>query len=220
MEIENEKYIRDVCYVLQEIKEQSPYGSPIVYHINWSLAAGHSERLSPDNEFSILKNLEKDGAIKIQNPEGELIDTGHKVFYITLKPDFDKIYKKINENIEESIDRKNEKRGDESEIIRVETKHGTLVLNKSTGDVKLKNSGTKLNPISKEFKIIFALMTNPNHQATYKELIGENPSKDNKRNLTFTVRNIKEVLCILPKDSARNKDCILNVKRYGYRLDT
>ena len=53
---------------------------------------------------------------------------------------------------------------------------------------------------------------------TYEGFLGENNSKSNRRNLSFTIRNLKNVLGILPKEKAKNKDCIENIRGFGYRV--
>lgn len=106
------------------------------------------------------------------------------------------------------------------DILSIQLKSGSLAINKSTGFVRLNNFEGSINPQSQEFKVLFKLMSNRNYQATYKDLLGENVSKVNKRNLSFVIRNIKENLGILPAKKARNKDIIKNIKSYGYKLIT
>ena len=106
------------------------------------------------------------------------------------------------------------------DVVKVQTKAGLLIFNKDTGYAKFGNLVAKenLNPQGKEANALLKLMTGRNYQATYKDLLGENPSKTNKRNFGFVIRNLKEILGILPKEKAKNKDCIKNIKGYGYKL--
>ena len=104
--------------------------------------------------------------------------------------------------------------------IEIKLKNGKLTIKENTGFVKLNNTEGTFNPKSNEFKTLLILVKNKNLQATYQELLGEeNVSKTTKRNLTFTIRNIKETLGILPrKKKNKNKDIIKNLKLYGYKL--
>jgi hypothetical protein len=96
---------------------------------------------------------------------------------------------------------------------------GLLTLNKNIGWVKLNKTETGLNPKSKEFQVLLKLITSNDGQATYGELLGEdNAIKPNKRLLTFTIRNLKHKLGILPAKNQVNKNIIHNVSGVGYRL--
>lgn len=105
-----------------------------------------------------------------------------------------------------------------SKIITVELKYGRLILNESTGLVEFNEVKTNINPQGQEFITLLKLITNDDYLATYKDLLGENPSKDAKRKLGFIIRNLKGILGILPKEQAKNKDCIQNIKGHGYKL--
>lgn len=94
-----------------------------------------------------------------------------------------------------------------------------LEVNKNIGTVKLNKVSTKLNPEGHEFKALIKLMTSKDYKATYNELLGDNPTKVNKRNLTFTIRNLKEALGILPEKNAKNKNIIKNIKNHGYIIE-
>lgn len=102
----------------------------------------------------------------------------------------------------------------------IKLKNGNLIINTNTGEVKLNNSGNAFNPGSQEFKALLKLAENEDYQATYDDLLGTGSTKVARRGLTFTIRNIKETLGILPKKNAKNKDIIANIKNYGYRLIT
>lgn len=104
------------------------------------------------------------------------------------------------------------------DILSIRLKSGLLTLNKDAGFVKLNDFETSINPSSQEFKVLLKLMSDKNRQATYADLLGETASKANKRNLAFVIRNIKNILGILPSKTAKNKDIIRNIKGYGYRL--
>lgn len=97
---------------------------------------------------------------------------------------------------------------------------GTLIVDESTGFVKLNKVGDTLNLAGKEFKAILTLAKNDGHQATYTELIEGEDTKTQRRNLGFSIRNLKETLGILPKNESKNKDIIKNIKKYGYKLIT
>lgn len=107
-----------------------------------------------------------------------------------------------------------------SKIITVQLKYGRLMLNESTGSVEFNEVKATINPQGQEFAILLKLTTNDEYLATYKDFLGENPSKDAKRKLGFIIRNLKEILGILPKGQAKNKDCIQNIKGHGYKLIT
>lgn len=106
---------------------------------------------------------------------------------------------------------------DTHDEVSVNTRHGLLKLNKSTGHFTFNDVSNNLNPTSQEFKVLLMLMTSKNHQATYSALV-RNVSKDSKRSLSFVVRNLKEALGILPADHAMNEDIIGNVKNLAYKL--
>lgn len=106
----------------------------------------------------------------------------------------------------------------DKDIITIKLTDGTLSINKYTGLISLNNVEKTLNQSSQEFKTILKLATNKNYQATFGELLGTNASKSGKRNLSFTIRNIKKALGILPRKKSKNKDVIKNIKRIGYKL--
>lgn len=100
-------------------------------------------------------------------------------------------------------------------------KSGDLVINKNSGAVTLNEVSSKINPTGQELKILLRLAESEDYTATYAELLSkENPSKSDKRVLSFTVRNIKGTLGILPKKNRANKDIIQNIKGHGYGLIT
>lgn len=107
-----------------------------------------------------------------------------------------------------------------NKVLSVQLKHGNLTLNESAGSVQLNEVKANINPQSQEFAFLRALMSSDGHLATYTDLLGEKPSKDAKRKLTFIIRNTKEILGILPKGQAKNQDCIENIKGHGYKLIT
>lgn len=94
-----------------------------------------------------------------------------------------------------------------------------LVINKNTGDVGLNKAKGQLNPRGDEFRILLKLATSKDYVATYENLLGDNPAKSDRRNLSFTIRNIKEALLILPRTKAKNKDIIKNMRGHGYKLE-
>ena len=96
---------------------------------------------------------------------------------------------------------------------------GLLTLNKNTGWVKLNKTEEILNPKSKEFQTLLKLITGNDGQATYGELLGDNnATKPNKRLLTFTIRNLKQKLGILPENDQENEDIFYSITGVGYRL--
>ncbi len=105
-----------------------------------------------------------------------------------------------------------------NKVLSVQLKHGLLTLNESAGSVQLNEVKANINPQTQEFAILHTLMSSDEYLATYTDLLGENPSKDAKRKLGFIIRNIKEILGILPKGQAKNRDCIENIKQHGYKL--
>ncbi len=106
----------------------------------------------------------------------------------------------------------------EFDILKVKLNIGLLTLNKATGLIQLNKFKTNINPKSQEFEVLLKLMNDRNHQATYTDLLGQDVSKVSKRNLSFVVRNLKEILEILPKKNAVHKNFIKNMKNHGYRL--
>jgi len=210
-----EKFNREIWYVLRRIKEKAFYvlsESPIEYKIKYDQFKGSELIPSPENEEQIIRKLEELKAIKIIKeefyPHDEYIGTFFSNLQL-LQPKFDEIYKKYQEIKNKESD---------PDILSIQLKNGLLTLNKSTGFVNLNNFETSINPSSQEFKVLLRLMSIKNYQATYKDLLGENVSKTTKRELSFVIRNIKEILRVLPAKKAKNKDCIQNIKMYGYKL--
>lgn len=108
-----------------------------------------------------------------------------------------------------------------SQNIKLKTANSTLSANKDTGEVIFDSVKNTLNQTGQEFYVLVKLMTNENHQASYSELLKkETPSKNDKRLLSFAIRNIKNSLGILPKRNKKNNDIIKNVRGYGYKLLT
>jgi hypothetical protein len=130
----------------------------------------------------------------------------------------------IHYQIKELCDIKNQIQEEEtktqvsSNIFSIQLKKCKLHINRNTGDVELNGIKNNFNPESQEFKVLCKLAISKDYKATYEDLLGNNPTKPNKRNLSFTIRNIKETLDILPKRTAKNKDIIGNIKNHGYRL--
>jgi len=100
----------------------------------------------------------------------------------------------------------------DTDIITVNIGTNTLSIDKVTAAVHLNAVEAIFNPKSQEFETLLKLATTKNHQVTYTDILGESVSKTTKRNLTFVIRNIKEVLGILPAKKAKNKDIIKNIK--------
>lgn len=107
-----------------------------------------------------------------------------------------------------------------NKVLTVQLTQGLLTLNESTGLVQFNEVKTNINPQGKEFAVLRTLMSSDDYLATYTDLLGEKPSKDAKRRLGFIIRNIKELLGILPRDGAKNPDCIENITGHGYKLIT
>jgi len=103
--------------------------------------------------------------------------------------------------------------------ISVKLASGLLTLNKNTGWVKLNKTENEFNPKSNEFQTLLKLISSDDGLATYEFLLGEyNVTKPSKRTLSFTIRNIKEKLGILPLKEYINEDIIHNARYVGYRL--
>jgi len=109
-----------------------------------------------------------------------------------------------------------------SHALQVKTKVGLLIFNPKSGSVKLGKYQPEdnLNPKSQEAKLLKSMMTDEDYLATYEQLLNNNVSKSKTRELTFVARNLKKSLGILPRESAKNQDCIKNVRQTGYRLIT
>ncbi len=106
----------------------------------------------------------------------------------------------------------------DTDLISITIGTNTLSIDKVTAAIRLNTVEAILNPKSQEFATLLKLATTKNHQITYADILGESVSKTTKRNLTFVIRNIKEVLGILPAKKAKNKDIIKNIKGVGYKL--
>lgn len=106
----------------------------------------------------------------------------------------------------------------DKDIKNISTTSGNLYVNTNTGLVKLNKVENNFNPSSKEFRIISILINNKDYQASYKELLGEEHKKTDKRALGFIIRDVKKDLGILPEKEAKNKDIIKNIKNYGYKI--
>lgn len=106
----------------------------------------------------------------------------------------------------------------DDDLVSVEIGTNTLSIDKVTAAIRLNTVEAILNPRSQEFAVLLKLAAAKNHQLTYADILGESVSKTTKRNLTFVVRNLKEVLGILPAKKAKNKDIIKNIKGVGYKL--
>ena len=148
------------------------------------------------------------------------------VLYIQFPDDFENQYTKYKENILGISTAVNippkpaALPSPKNKVLTVQLKHGSLTLNESAGWVQLNDVKADINPMSKEFAVLRTLMSNDEYLATYTDLLGEKPSKYAKRNLGFTIKRIKVILGILPKDKTVNQDCILNIKEHGYKLLT
>lgn len=140
------------------------------------------------------------------------------ILNIQFSEDFENKYLKYKTDILKQPKGISNNSNDDSVLIKLQD--GLLTLNKSTGLVKLNSIEKNLNPESLEFKTLLKLMINKDCRATYKELLGDSVTKDTKRNLGFTIRNLKESLGILPKKDHKNKDIIMNIKKHGYKLIT
>ena len=106
----------------------------------------------------------------------------------------------------------------DTDVITLEIGTNTLSVDKVTAAIRLNTVEAILNPKSQELETILKLATTKNHQISYSDILGESVSKTTKRNLTFVIRNLKEVLGILPAKKAKNNDIIKNIKGVGYKL--
>ncbi len=107
---------------------------------------------------------------------------------------------------------------DTQDKVNVQTQHGSLTLNKDTGDFRFNDTSGNLNPSGQEFTVLLKLMTSKNYKANYVTLITGNVSKSSKRSLTFIIRNLKTALGILPVKDAKNEDIFGNIPNVGYKL--
>lgn len=114
------------------------------------------------------------------------------------------------------VERKNK---ESSPPVVIKKGKNKLEINENTGQIKLNKFTNKLNPKSNEFKVLIKLVKSTDHKATYEELLGNNLTKTNKRSLTFTIRNIKQCLGVLPQKKGSNPDIIKNIKNHGYILN-
>ena len=148
------------------------------------------------------------------------------ILAIKFSNDFEKRYTQYREKIlgssatEKSQPKPTVLANPKNKALSAQLKHGLLTLNESTGLVQLNEVKDNINPQSQEFIVLRKLMSSEEYLATYADLLGDKPSKDDKRNLGFVIRNIKEILGILPKEKSKNIDCIKNIKGHGYKLIT
>jgi len=154
--------------------------------------------LTVKEQILILKKLEQEGLI------GDLNIIGKAVSFWVIST----FANYLNEN------------KTDTDVITIEIGTNTLSIDKVTAAVRLNEVEAIFNPKSQEFETLLKLATAKNHQVTYTDILGESVSKTTKRNLTFVIRNIKEVLGILPAKKAKNKDIIKNIKGLGYKLIT
>lgn len=143
------------------------------------------------------------------------------ILRIQFTEDFEKKYLLYRTRILGSVKKTINKTGEQNtpkSVLSIRLRNGTLSIRKDTGWVKLNDVEKDLNPEGQDFKVLFKLVTNKNHIATYKDLIGNTPTKTNKRLLSFVLRNLKEALGILPKKTAKNQEIIANIKGRGYKL--
>jgi hypothetical protein len=220
----DEKFNKEVLDILMKIKEKylaTPKKQPstsIDEYINVVKPHGVEIWLHYGDEFNQYKNIiyklqEEWKALEVlDESRGDFNYEGTRFILKILQPKFDEVYKKYQE-LNEGLSGKNI-----NDLIIIELKSGKLSLNKNTGEVKLNNIKNNLNPTSEEFKFLLRLMENKDYIATYKELISTTPTKTNKRNLAFIVRNLKKALGILPQKKSKNKDIIKNIKGHGYML--
>lgn len=127
---------------------------------------------------------------------------------------------KYTEELNKIIKYIHKQKFNDDDLILVKLKSGKLSLSKNTGVIILNQTKDNLNPNSQEFRTVLKLMENKDNKATYQELIGGTPTKPNKRNLAFVIRNVKRTLRILPQKSSKNKNIIKNIKNHGYGLIT
>jgi|GEM_PF-3217677 len=159
--------------------------------------------------LNYISNKEKTG-FKIQNSRTEYLENTINYIEGLLSPN-----KSITvPNKEVKINEINK-----TNNITFKLNSGLLTLNKNTGWVKLDKTENELNPKSKEFQVLLKLITSNDGQATYGELLGDDYNiKPNRRLLTFTIRNLKHKLGILPEKNQENENIIHNVSGVGYRL--
>jgi len=161
----------------------------------------------------IFKHLRKDGPLEKSIQDYQYDD---RVYFLTVNPEafypfLDDVRKRINEL----------EKGTLSESVKNEI---PLCLNLRTGDFSFYNTKGNFSPAGQEFKVLKTLYEDKDHQAKYLALIQsyrpliEEATKGQKDDLYLIIRNIKEVLNILPATETSNQDVFKNIKSYGYRL--
>lgn len=99
-----------------------------------------------------------------------------------------------------------------------------LKINLKTGDFIYFNKKGNFPPNGQEYKFLHTLMSDPEHQSSYKELLEkiipniDSESKANRRSLSTLVKKINHKLGILPRKGKHNPEFIRNIKRFGYRI--
>ena len=192
------------------------------------------------NFLETALSMEKEGLIEIrdiieQMPKNPVVLTSDlfwqypTIIQMKVLPNFNKyyelVYKKYNPikedgRVDEYLKSDNKPiKESKMDIEKVKTKYGWLSIKKN-GLVKFNEIEGELNPTGEEFKVLLKIATGENYTATYDDLLGKDELDSKKRALSFVIRNIKNTLCILPAKNAKNKDCIKNIKGYGYKLIT
>jgi hypothetical protein len=95
----------------------------------------------------------------------------------------------------------------------------TLIVNQNLGDITMNGQTRNLNPESKEFLCLLTLLNNPDYKATYSELLKKDaPSRNEKRLLGFTIRDLRCLFKELLQREVTGKDIIANIKNHGYKI--
>lgn len=179
------------------INPSSGFHIDIVSFVDMEVAGGMPEAsrviISPEEKWAMLWKWDEEGWIEVLETDTDWRGAWMKIL-------------------------KNSAEEDRENAQKIAVKGGTLYINKDTGYVALNHVGERINPSSKEFKILHNLASKPvNQVVTYEAIISER-GKNQQRDLGYRVRNLKEYLGILPKTEQVNEDIIQNIKKRGYRL--
>ena len=200
-------------FMLRKIREKAQINPPGVFRIDCVTVVDAGERGIPDgapvlisqeDQISILRKMKDDGLLFTLD-----FDEDYRSAWITLMS----LERGSDANPYEKIEERKD-----PQLIELLVVGGKLAINTDTGFVRLDKVERTLNPASKEFKFLMALVVAKNHRASYDELIGREGTKVNRRTFGYTVNGLKTALGILPKKRAKNKDIIRNIKKYGYGL--
>lgn len=158
--------------------------------------------LSINDQISVLKKFEVEGLITFLSfdlNEG----SAYFVVQIDVSSGFEKDIKKVEK---------------EKNILSVETIGGALSIDSKNGIVIYDGICKEYSLLSKNFILINKLITSKDYSVSYVQILNSNANKDSKRQFSFTLRNLKEDLGILPKSKTSKKDFLETVRGYGVKI--